>query len=469
MTRRLVLLAVLAGVLAGAVVAVAVPTVRDRPAAAGAAVAPAVRAADDPGAPRPAPTGDPRRPLPGPALLAPRGGGYVEVRPAGPVRLEDRAADPRGGPPFAVRTFAALRVVGRGARRRGVDPVIGRVRCAELGRVAGGRFGWIDGANRFRPTPPGAGAAPRWCGSRTADLRRRPHLQVVTRITDPARGAAAPLQTVAWGIAGPAGRVALRLAGRPVAVPRTPSGVFVAVAAPDVRAADVGGAVAYPAGRPVPIGDGELRVQARRLEAELRGFGRGAPTGALGRTRLRLPRPGARPVVEARTPDPHGGLPWGVAAVPAEGGGACTTSMARIVGDRVGGVDFTLGTFTDAGIDPNGGCPGGPNSTPSRRRPLALSYGYGGGLAGEPGQDPLAGRVARRTLRGLSSYVGRAHPDVVRITIATPRDVRTLLPSRRARAFLAVYDGEFPTGEVVLTATFRDGSTHREVIPSTAF
>jgi hypothetical protein len=47
--------------------------------------------------------------------------------------------------------------------------------------------------------------------------------------------------------------------------------------------------------------------------------------------------------------------------------------------------------------------------------------------------------------------------------------VRTLLPSRRARAFLAVYDGTFPTGEVVLTTTFRDGTTHREVIPSSAF
>jgi hypothetical protein len=74
--------------------------------------------------------------------------------------------------------------------------------------------------------------------------------------------------------------------------------------------------------------------------------------------------------------------------------------------------------------------------------------------------------VARRTQRGITTINGRAHPDVVSITVATPRDVRTILPSRRAHAFVVVYDGSFPTGEVVLTARFADGSTHRDVIPS---
>lgn len=51
------------------------------------------------------------------------------------------------------------------------------------------------------------------------------------------------------------------------------------------------------------------------------------------------------------------------------------------------------------------------------------------------------------------------------VTIATPRDVRTLRPSSTGRAILAVYDGTFPAGETVITSTFADGSTRRQVIP----
>jgi hypothetical protein len=57
-------------------------------------------------------------------------------------------------------------------------------------------------------------------------------------------------------------------------------------------------------------------------------------------------------------------------------------------------------------------------------------------------------------------FNGTARDDIKSVTIATPRDVRTLIPSRRAHAFIAVYDGTFPTGETVITTTFTDGTTH---------
>ena len=41
------------------------------------------------------------------------------------------------------------------------------------------------------------------------------------------------------------------------------------------------------------------------------------------------------------------------------------------------------------------------------------------------------------------------------VTIRTPRDVRTLIPSEGF--VMAVYDGQFPGGKVTATARMRDG------------
>ena len=51
------------------------------------------------------------------------------------------------------------------------------------------------------------------------------------------------------------------------------------------------------------------------------------------------------------------------------------------------------------------------------------------------------------------------------ITIQTPRDVRTLRPAGPSRAFLVVYDGEFFSGNHMLTARFADGTTHTRTMP----
>jgi hypothetical protein len=64
----------------------------------------------------------------------------------------------------------------------------------------------------------------------------------------------------------------------------------------------------------------------------------------------------------------------------------------------------------------------------------------------------------------MTTIQGVARPDVESITFASPRDVRTLRPSPRAHAFLVLYDGTFPTGEITMTSRFTDGRTTTESI-----
>ncbi len=132
-----------------------------------------------------------------------------------------------------------------------------------------------------------------------------------------------------------------------------------------------------------------------------------------------------------------------------------------MVGDRVGTVDYELGILRESDGAFANGCPA-PRTRPTRARPLHFGYSTGGGLGMSRAEDPVPGRIARRTVRGRLVIDGTAHPDVRSITIATPRDVRTIVPSRRARAFLLVYEGGFPTGEITMTARFADGTTRRE-------
>jgi hypothetical protein len=56
-------------------------------------------------------------------------------------------------------------------------------------------------------------------------------------------------------------------------------------------------------------------------------------------------------------------------------------------------------------------------------------------------------------------FNGPAAPGVVAVTLETPRDVRTLIPSGPTHAIMAVYDGSFPTGGVRILARFKDGHT----------
>jgi hypothetical protein len=53
---------------------------------------------------------------------------------------------------------------------------------------------------------------------------------------------------------------------------------------------------------------------------------------------------------------------------------------------------------------------------------------------------------------------------VDRVTIRTPRDVRTLVPSARGHVVFALYDGTFPSGAIVVTSHQRGGTARSERI-----
>jgi hypothetical protein len=169
------------------------------------------------------------------------------------------------------------------------------------------------------------------------------------------------------------------------------------------------------------------------------------------------PRPERTPAqIDARAPDPHGGVPYGIGVVPSQRGGWCTGNVGRVVEDRVGPLDFNLGTLDDAQSG-SYRCRG--DSVATRKLGADVASGFSIDSPTFPGYDPSPGRQARRTQRGVSMIYGVTRADVVAVTIATPRDVRTLVPSKRAHAFVAVYDGDFPAGEETVSVRFRDGSS----------
>lgn len=415
--RLLALAGVLVGLLGGLVVAIAVPrhqTPRSE-----------IRVAGEPQLGKPTPY-----PTMGNQII-------LRVHP-GTVRLEARRPDPRGGPGWAIRTFLADRVTPAGFRRPGVDPVVGRDRCAQLGRLFAGRFGWIDGRNVFHRVGKQYLGAPLYCGSRRPDVHGGPHMEVATLISDPSRPDAEPLETFVWGIGGPgARRATLDVAGRRTPLAVGGSGTFLAFSGPEVHSRDVRVTFDYAGGGKLTTGQ----------------FGADSPSPFAGEPR---PTRGEQQI-DARAPDPNGGLSWAIASVPSSDGGYCLSQEARVVGDRAGRVDFLLDTLTDAAFTQCEPAPGRAHARLSREHPIALGMSIGGGIP-EDGADPAPGRIARRTLRDHSSFSGPVQRDVVSVTIATPRDVRTLVPAGRAHAIIAVYDGTFPTGEVTVTATFRDGS-----------
>ncbi|MBB4661913.1 hypothetical protein [Conexibacter arvalis] len=453
MTRRPLLVlsfvAALAGLLVAIALALAIPSTRDAAAVAAGQGDPLA-----PIPPRSVAAADPADPVVAPALREPPELDLVVLRPVAPPRVEATAADPLGGPRWAVRTFTADRFSrrpnGRGLYRIG-KPTL----CAQLGRVLGGRFGWVDAANRWRPVAFSFIAAPIACMRRGQD----PRVELTTRISDPAAGSARPLNTVVWGMAGEPARAVATIGGRRLQAAETAHGVVLAVSPASERHPEGEIELRYRDGRRKLVGVSPFAEAVRHYR---RSTGRDD-----GGARL-LADPSDPFAVDYRMPDPDGGLPWGIAVARRRDGGWCRVGMGRIVGGRVGVVDLRLGTFGDTW--PEADCIRYPHPlpVPTERRPLRVMYGAGwGGGPAEPVEERMSAsedpaRVARRTLEGRTVVSGVAHPDVVSVTIATPRDVRTITPSRRARLFAVIYDGDFPTGEIAVSARMRDGSVHRE-------
>lgn len=63
------------------------------------------------------------------------------------------------------------------------------------------------------------------------------------------------------------------------------------------------------------------------------------------------------------------------------------------------------------------------------------------------------------------TIAGTADPDVASLTFASPSDVRTIVPAGPAHAFIIVYGGGFPTGELRIVTHFRDGHTRTDKVP----
>jgi hypothetical protein len=421
--RSLAIAAIAFGVLAAALVALVVPT----------------RSEGE----RATPAKQPIVVLPG--KPQPRQRGMLYLAPErGSVHIDGTLRDPRGGPPFAVRVFRARRLALAGSPP-GLEHarLLGHDLCAQLGRIYRGRFGWLDARNRFKPAAIGYRDAPTVCGDRWRDERSAPELRLTTLITDPERTTAKATTSVAWGFAGTRARtIALKGFSRSTA-DLSRRGAFLVAARRDARAAELFARFGY-RGRPA-VELSFAPTLGPRLPRNL--------------PKLVKPIPGTG-VIEARAPDPGGGVAWGVLGYRTNRGSYCVNQPGRIVGNRVGNVNFVLDTFDDVweiGRQCGASAEGLPPDSP-----VAIGSMFGAGLMPssiDPTVDPDGGRTALRTLPGRTVLYGVAKKDVRSVTLSTPRDVRTLIPSARTHSFVAVYDGTFPTGNLKLTATMADGST----------
>lgn len=353
-------------------------------------------------------------PVAAPINAQPSGGPALVPRP-GTVHLIASTPDPDGGAPWAIRTFMAPRVTGKP----------GVWRCAQLGRVVGGRFGWIrPGTTRLRPVPIAYGALTRCGAAGAADRWGSIGFQAL--VADALGPAPRLTGTVAWGLTRPASRaltawIAPDRAGRSTAR----GGGVIAFGPPAARKWDVvleSGGVTR---RSLDNGFGESRRDVHDLR------------------------------VAARAPDPAGGPTLGLLERTAGNGTSCTVGPAPLVDGQVGQVDADLGLF-------GGGNGCSPRIAPTRDDPFVALGGSatnGGPQGAAAAAAARAATTTRRTLPGWTSIAGPLPADVVRVEIRTPRDLRTLRAGPR-HVLLAVWDGTFPSGtQATLIATFRDGTT----------
>ncbi len=333
--------------------------------------------------------------------------------PARDARLVVQVPDGKGGAPWAVRRFAATLENGSVTT------------CFELGRLDGERFGWIGLDGGFATVRPGHSEAPRHCRDPGLERAIGASVQRFTTLEQRAGGVPRPLETVTFGVAAPTVARVLP-ADEPPLSPGT-DGVVLRIVPREAPSGRLTGEVEYRDGRRVQFNGG--------------GFPRAKGEQPVAGTET----------VAARAPDPAGGEPWALIAMRGDRGGACLTSPGRLVGTRLGLVDRRLGVFY-TGFPPDPASCRDAERAPTRTYPMRMTT-----LGSSIGGDDPRGRIERRVLENRTVFSGRVHADVVSVTIRTPRDVRTLVPSGTAHAILSVYDGSFPTGKVTATARLKDG------------
>jgi hypothetical protein len=413
--RLLVVASLVAGVLAGAVVAVAVP-----------------RHATAPTTPRL----DPKRTAA--ALPLPPGQLGLHVL-RGSVRTVATAPDPAGGPDWALRRLSGTYVLPAGVPRNHIGKeMFGRKDCVDLGRVVNGRFGWLDGAGTFRAATGGAAASPRQCRAHGATTQSGQEAALTTWVSHPGFGEPRPLATIVWGAA-PAGpdKIAVHAADGSHDVHRSADGAFLAF---------------LPAAGRTPAG---LHVTAT---------GADGATDELYRTVAFRPHsvPKTGPGwLMARGADPAGGASWGVAASRGPNGTWCSTNPGRVVDGTVGQLDARLDVFYDqSDFSYNCGIQNARVKAKDRvlSRSLPLLYvSTSGAVPGQERPGGSAGRIALRAEPGATIFGGLARADVATITVISPSQTRVIRPTGPAHAFVVALGGSFPTGKVQLVVRFTDG------------
>lgn len=431
MTKRWmrVIAALIVGVLAGVIAAIVIPTAESTP--------------SDP----------PFIGLSGPITTASKlepeeGQGYLRPH-RGTVHEELRRKDPAGGPDWVIRSMTADRMLPKRMRRAGSDGVTGTGPCLQLLRDVGGKLGWIDGDNVFRPVGVRETGLMTKCSTPNLDTREERVQDYDSEVLLAAPRSREPVVRgqFAWGFVGPHVRTMRLRAGGDVLTPeRSPRwGAFLEFYGPGRPAGNVTMRVRYSDGKLVDTG------RPFRDSIAPRGY-TPAPGDAVDRSRS---------TVIARAPDPGGGPSWGVLGVRTKQGLWCLGQSGHLLGNIVGTIDPRYGTMMGASADHNpNGC--GPRAQPTKRYPIQ-AVSSSGGYTDVAGLAPSGDRL--RLQRGRTLIFGRTLDDVVELTVTTPRDVRTVIPSEPGKGFLLVYDGGFPGGKLVATAHFRDGHTQDVELP----
>jgi hypothetical protein len=412
MPRLLVLLSVIVGIAAGAVVAVAVP--------------------------RHAATNNPnkltvrRTAAPYPARV----GGMLDIHLHGKSRILFTTPDPAGGPDWAIRAYSGTYIFPASQPRDRIGrELLGVKDCVELGRIHDGAFGWLDGAGTFRAIPAGRQGGPQICHAHGSTDRSNDSAAWTTWVSHPDFGEPQPLATLVWGTA-PAPIKAITISPR-------------RLGPPDLhRSADRRAFIAF-----LPA-QGAMAHDTRVYATDDQGHQHRVMHTFLFRRTLSQGRLGAR------APDPDGGAPWGLAVSRGPHGTWCSGNVGRVVGNGVGQINPRQDVFGDQ-TSFTFYCPTLTGRFKmSHNRPLQYELTSGATVDDTgAGATRNHGRIALRTDPGATVFGGIALPGVVSITVVTPTQTRTIRPTGPWHAFVIAFPGSFPSGRIQFVSHFADGTT----------
>ena len=342
------------------------------------------------------------------------------------VELSRPTTDPGGGPPWILRTFATRLVA---------DPLNPGVwRCVQLGRQVGVRFGWIVPGRAFRRAAFNMSDTPIICSSPRDQRRGFPEIGRVVLLNGPRLAQGVPAATITWG----------RL-GRPLAGVTLSDGTDLRPnAARAVLAVRSGDAPSWTRGTARYV-DGHSRVfhsvavhERYPLNSMVVAARAPDPTGGppwavlhpRGAPRTCLIGPGRLVGRHLGLIDAHLGIFW-----PDVQPATVTPSDRVLLRDRT--------------VPIAGRCPHAAHRL-TAARPAAIDVR----VAYLHDEDPV-GRIQLRQPDGRTIAFGATAGNVASVTIPGGR---TLIPSPGSHAVMSVEPGTAPAGYFGVAARLRDGS-----------